>query len=981
MSSRTPSTSGGIDDRRGDWRPGRAAPAVAPRAAALSLLGLAVLACGGDARHRTAPERRPLPLEVELAGCAAVLAGPVCELPDDRTIRVWIRVPAEARASIALDAAPVAPGGVPFQGGVLTEIHAPEGARELAVTAEGADARASFRARLLPPGAAPALDEADALRRQGKLDEAAALLVALSASPDPATRARATGKLARVDLARGRIQEAIPRFDEAIRSHRAAGRISDEFLDRFALSYALLYNGRRFTEARAALDALGPLEASHPEGRAMKHYYAALVSFETGDLRSALRQLDASAEGAERLGLRAHRRHVMQQRADVLQSLGRAAEARALLREVQASTPPGAPPCERASLLNDVGWNALHVAEAGGSAEDGPGALEQAIALYSGPCPRPAGKANALTNLALLALYARRPAEARAHLDGARRAAPSPDARLALHWLDIEGRIALGRGDGAGALRTYERLARLAELSALAHGRYRAALGRGEALEALGRLDEADAAYAAAESVRGELGLLAPLGEGRGTYLGRLEESARLRVDLLLRRDPARALGAARRSRGRALAALAWSHRIEALGAAERARWEGALAAYRRAREAFDAEDRQDWRLASDELERATAARQQRHQAIRATLDEALAVLGRAAPEPAGDGALALPALDEGELMLIYHRVRDGWAGFAVTRAGVTARRLGATSAAAGAAGVAVPAAGLSAATPAAGLSAATPAAGLSAATPAAELSAALLDPFRESIAAARRIRFVPSGALEQVDFHALPWVGAPLIAHAPVTYSMDLPGRSAGAAAPRAGDGALVVVDPRGDLPAARREGERVAGALSAEGLLVARLSGGAATHPALRHALERPGIAVFHHAGHGAFGGRDGWDSSLPLAAGGELAVGDVLALRQVPARIVLSGCDTARTAATAGDAGLGLGLAQAFLLAGAGSVIATTRPVNDAVAEQITSTLYNNTGFATADAGARLREAVLAARRAAPSSDWASFRALVP
>ncbi|WP_437970484.1 CHAT domain-containing protein [Sorangium sp. So ce260] len=957
-----PGTSSGGEGRRGEQGAGRGAPAAARRTARLALLGAAVLACGGDARHRAPPEPPPLPLEVELAGCGAVRAGAVCELPDDRTIRVWVRAPAQARASLALDGAPVALEGAPMQGGVLAEVHAPDGARELAVTAESAGARSSFRARLLPPGGARALKEADALRRQGKLDEAAALLDALSTSQDPATRALATGKLARVDLARGRTQEAIQRFEEAIRSHRAGGRISDEFLDRFALSYTLLYNGRRFTEARAALDALGPLEASHPEGRAMKHYYAALVSFETGDLRSALRQLDASAEGAERLGMRAHRLHVMQQRADVLQSLGRAGEARALLREVQASTPPGAPPCERASLLNDLGWNALHVAESGGPIEDARGALEQALALYGGPCPRPAGKANALTNLALTELHARRAAAARAYLDEARRAVPSPDARLALHWLDIEGRIALGRGDGADALRTYERLARLADLAALAHGRYRAALGRGEALEALGRLDEADDAYAAAESMRGEIGLLVPLGEGRGTFLGRFEESARLRVDLLLRRDPARALGAARRSRARALAALRWSHRIASLSAAERARWEGALAAYRRAREAFDAEDRQDWQLASDELERAAAARHQRSQAIRAMLDEALAVLGRAEPEPAGGAAP--PALEEGELMLVYHRVRDGWAGFAVTRGGVAARRLGA----------------LSAAAPAGDLSAAASAGDLSAAASAGDLSAALLMPFRENIAAARRIRFVPSGALEQVDFHALPWSGAPLVAHAPVTYGMDLPGRGE-AGAPRAGDGALVVADPRGDLPAARREGEIVAEALAGQGLRVERLSGGAATHPSLRDALERPWLEVFHYAGHGAFAGRDGWESGLRLAAGGELAVGDVLALRRAPARVVLSGCDTARTAPSAGGAGLGLGLAQAFLLAGAGSIIAASRPVDDVVAERMMAALYGGAGFATADAGARLREAALAVRRAAPSSDWASFRALVP
>ncbi|WP_437946984.1 hypothetical protein WME98_40105 [Sorangium sp. So ce296] len=59
-----------------------------PRAAGLALLGAAMLACGGDACDRAAPEPPPLLLEVELAGCGAVRAKGVCELPEDGTIRV-----------------------------------------------------------------------------------------------------------------------------------------------------------------------------------------------------------------------------------------------------------------------------------------------------------------------------------------------------------------------------------------------------------------------------------------------------------------------------------------------------------------------------------------------------------------------------------------------------------------------------------------------------------------------------------------------------------------------------------------------------------------------------------------------------------------------------------------------------------------------------------------------------------------------------
>ncbi|WP_437972841.1 CHAT domain-containing protein [Sorangium sp. So ce295] len=945
-----------------------------------AILGAAALAPGCDARCPTgtaAPavagaEVAPAtaaapapPLEVEFAGCSAVHAGPACALPDDRTLRIWVKAPADARVAIAVDAAVAADAplatldGARVQGGVLARVPVPEGARALSVTAERGGGRASFRLELRPAIDAPRLKEAEALRRSGDLDAASSALDALASGADPAVQALAIGKRARVDLARGRIPEAIAGFEASIRAHRAAGRISDEFLDRFALSYTLLYNGRRFAEARAALDALGPLEASHPEGRAVKPYYAALLSSEAGDLRAALRQLDASAAGAERLGLSDHRLHVLQERADVLQTLGRPLEAQALLRDVQASSPAKRAPCERASLLNDLGWNALQIAWASGGSSGQPARAERprsladaeapltaALELYGAACPRPAQRANTLTNLALAKLEAGQTEAARARLDEARRTDAHPDAGVAMYWLEIEGRIALGSGDPARALQVYGRLARLAEASDLAEGRYRAALGRGRALEAMGRLDAAAVAYEQAEEVRGDLGALVPLGQGRGGYLGRLEESARLLVDLLLRRDRRRALRAARRSRARALATLRWIDRIEALGGEERARWESALAAYHEARAAFDEEGRDDWRLSSDELEAARVARASRGQSIRALVDEALLLVRHG--EPAAAELAAAPALEEGELLLVVHPIREGWAGFAVTRDGVAARRLPA----------------------------------LDVSAPGAALATRLLAPFDAQLRAATRLRVAAHGELDRVDVHALPWDGAPLVARIPVTYGLDLPQRGAqpaeGAGAGEALERALVVADPRRDLPAARREADAVAAALTGKGLRVERLSGGLATRRAVAGALEEPGLALFHYAGHGFFGGLDGWDSSLALSGGSELAVGDILALRRAPARAVLSGCDTARTEAASGARGLGLGLAQALLIAGARSVIAATRPVDDALAERVMTALYAGE---RGEAGAQLREATLAALRADPSSDWASFRVLVP
>ncbi|MDI3289267.1 CHAT domain-containing tetratricopeptide repeat protein [Polyangium sp. 15x6] len=926
------------------------APARASSLVPALLFALALVTRGDTRLEATpSPPPPPLPLEVEVAGCGAVLAEPACELPEDRTLRVWVKAPPGARIEAALDARAAPLEGAAIQGGTLGRIEVPAPTRELSVTATLGDRRAAFRLPLRPPSPDPALKEAETLRQTGKLDEAAKQLSAMTSDPDPARRARALGKLARIDRAQGRIEAAIGRFEESMRAHRALGRISDEFLDGFALYYTLTYHGRRLAEARRVLERLEPLADRHPEGRVLLSYYAGLLSSETGDLRTTLRLLGASAEGAERLGLALHRLDVLQLEADMLQILGRGAEGEALLAEVRASFPEDASPCRKASMHTSVGWFALQAIARGDRSElrieDAIAAFSRALSLHRGACPDGEKLANALTNLALGELFGGDAARAAEYLALARRERPDPDARLAVWLLDIEGRITLGRGAPARALRIYERMAEIAAAGVLPASRFRAALGRAEAFEALGRVAAAKEAYAEAEALLDDHSLLVPLGQGRETFLGRFDEGARRRVDFLLRHDPAEAARAARRSRARSLAALRWQGRIAALGPEERARWEGAILDYRRERDALDHEARGDWKLAADALARARAARSAREAKLVAALDQALAVLGRAEV----DGGAALPPVQPGELLLVYHPIRAGWAGFALTREGVTARRLPAPSA--------------------------TP-------TPE-ELSRVLLEPFGDVITAARRIRLAPYGELDRIDFQALPFRGAPLLARAPVAYAVDLPGRGESAEAPAAEGSAwaVVVADPRRDLPAARREAEIVAGALEERGgFRVRRLWTREATLGAVREGLETPGAMLFHYAGHGFFGGRDGWESGLPLAEGGFLSVRDVLSLPRVPAHVVLSGCDTARTATEARAEGLGL--AQAFVVAGARSVIAATRPIDDRMAQRMMAALYGSpSARGPIDAAAALRDAALAVRGEDAASDWASLRVLVP
>ncbi|MCK6550825.1 CHAT domain-containing protein [Myxococcota bacterium] len=187
-------------------------------------------------------------------------------------------------------------------------------------------------------------------------------------------------------------------------------------------------------------------------------------------------------------------------------------------------------------------------------------------------------------------------------------------------------------------------------------------------------------------------------------------------------------------------------------------------------------------------------------------------------------------------------------------------------------------------------------------------------------LTAARSIRVVatPSPDLARA-LHGRAWA-----------HTTDLPGQTHTISVRRA----LVVADPRGDLPHARREGEEVAEQLRTRGWEVSVLFGSAARRDALERALSQ--TTLFHYAGHGRDRPERRWDAALLLAEG-ELDVADLVATSTVPPFVVLSGCETA--AIEHGD----LTLAQAFAIAGAEAIVATSTVVDDAVARALARALY--------------------------------------
>jgi CHAT domain-containing protein len=85
--------------------------------------------------------------------------------------------------------------------------------------------------------------------------------------------------------------------------------------------------------------------------------------------------------------------------------------------------------------------------------------------------------------------------------------------------------------------------------------------------------------------------------------------------------------------------------------------------------------------------------------------------------------------------------------------------------------------------------------------------------------------------------------------------------------------------------------------------------------------------------------------------------------------------------RNGNSADRSGSGLGLAQAFVIAGAEWVVASSRMVKDADAARVVIELFDQRGLPSSDVGFLLQAAQRKLIETRPEVDWASFRVLVP
>ncbi len=894
-------------------------------------------------------------------GCDSVLSGPICLLATQDVLHLWV---------------PMVSTGLLVHGGKVTEQIPWEGGQYLTIIPE----RLPGTLQILPAepdkaGAGdprwrlaladtdalePALSKAREQRRERRLEDAVASLGALDrrdGSPRSALISAYEAHWAGLDmLGTGDADGALTLLQRALKDYALADR-PQERIDAATIAVYLQLNRSEFSRAGALLEAVRPNADERAklgaDGRYLLDYYTGALASLVGDYRNALIHLERAARTARRLRLEARRQLAEQWLALQLQAVGRRDEADALLVALAERKASNNQPCAAAQLANNIGWNRLLALESRHAARDPLPPLREALAAYGDPaCPATREQlVNARINLALAHLHAGQIDASSRLLDTLQEEGDIAPA-LALWLHDARGRVALARDDGADALRAYNLLERLAQQRYDDQARWRAQAGRARALEQLGDVPGALSAYDQAERLLAQQTVQVPVNAGRETFLARHGWVTLDYLRLLIAHGQAeRAFSVGREARSRTLRNLRRADRLAGLKAAERARWQRAMANYVQARDQLAADAAEDWTLTAEALAPTRTARKALVKELRSTLDEAFAVLD-AAP---AKGERTLRQRPAGETQLLYLPSQPGatapdrWLAFANSDAGLLATELSCPPDLLDTGSIGDDEQGR-------------------------RLSQCLLEPFASHVQVARRLRILTAGALNNLDFHALPWRDGPLLAHAPVAYALDA--ATAGDPSPGTGADALVVADPRGDLPAARDEAQRVATLLEQQRPRRPRMMfGNDASLSSLREALQRADL--FHYAGHAVFGGRGGWDSTLPLAGEDTFTVGDILALQRAPAEVVLSGCETGR--ADQASASQGIGIAHAFLAAGSRSVIAATRPVEDEIANALVSALYERWRSGE-DTGQSLREAQLALMRQAPDEDWFSFRHMV-
>ena len=860
-------------------------------------------------------------VQVLFGNCDDVIDHTVCVVPDSSQITLWIRPQPGERVVVHDQRGPLEiVRRSAIDGGTRYEVLLHDRSHRVDVVREDAPGDVLWSLSLARRDRQPDLERVKQLFGQRRYEECETLLQSLLADR---AFSRPGGALRLAGIFyhnRGQPERARDYYRRAIAQLLASGRVLEAVRAASAMAYLLQHTLRDFAGARAALTAVEPTPSWPAEAQFFAAYDRALLGFNSGEPRIALAGFDDAARLARRLG---DAGRWQQRRVDAevllasqLQRMGRRDDARAIFDAWHNRDLTVLAACDRARFQSNAAWSQLLILEAGDTGPNPSSMLDAVVSDMRMHC----GASDNVTlhiHRALAHWHAGRLDAAELALADAQAATDRPELRLRFWELEIAARIAAARGRRDVALATLAAMERLAGATLSPDARWRAAARRGDVLEQFGRVEDALAAYARADAVLREDLARVPLSSGLGPFNATRDWATRRQLALLIDRGAhARAARLVRAASLRSSLVSAATRIVDS---------DQVLARLSAARLAISEDLGAGWRVPSDELAVLEARRAEREASLARDLDSALGARAHTVEVDvtvaAADAQLAMyPAVDAW-VVVVWRSSGPHVLPFACP-----------TSDANG-------------------------------------LAQCALDAAAKALAGARRLVILDGSALAQADVAALMLDGEPVVAKRRVVYSAGQPGDSL-VRVDHARFG--VVGDPTRQLPRSRAEAQAVLDQARRRQPDAIGLNGRDATFVAVRDQLDT--VDVWHFAGHADTVAAQRWRHALALARGETLSVADVLALPRSPTFVVLSACGTSGAAAMDRDGATGL--AQAFLVAGADAVLATSRAVDDADAQRLVHAFYANwTATTPADAALAIAQRSLADG----ATDWSAFRLL--
>jgi hypothetical protein len=797
---------------------------------------------------------------------------------------------------------------------------------ELHRTAPGQDPELAGQWRIrwsVPPDTLVPVQQAVALGGQLTATVAVERIRLLQSALDPWPRLWTQVEIARLLQRSGPAERTVEAWLEVSRLAETAQVPTEVTRGLRAAAYAHLL-AREFSEARALLDQAEALDRTvgNHVGLARAQRYRALIDQELGFTRTAMDVLTNSAAQAWSLGLDSDAALAKRFMAPILSDDGRHHAALTALDEVAEHFEQRAPRVERMWYLNDRARTLMRGMVYGAFEVDANTVRATAARALSiaGELRDSAFQATIHTNLLALEDYVQDREGVRRELLALSKIDAPARVFADIHAKVSEARFLLEDGRLDDAARLFEEVRQLAQdqnAGTVSDFSWRADYGLGQVAAARNERSRALSYFRAALRGLEEVGARTRLRDSRSWYFADRRALVEDTVELLLIEGAVEesfvVLDAAR---ARVLLALETSVELERFPAPARAFWSDQVGSYLELRDRFEAQ-KKDLPLlsgaarAEQELELKTM-----RSALAEKLDAAYLYLEKELPKSASEAVAIRSLLAADEALLTLFPLRDRVLAFIATR-----ERL--------------------------------------------QWCWTSEDTFElapEELAGMKHLYVVAgtprlearlfdgpgSWLIEQVSMSFLPY--AQILQHA----------------APFPSGPAVIVGDPRSDLPFARREATEVAARLTDATLILG---------PHVRRETvlaQLAGARVFHFAGHGVLDPLEPWDAHLSLSKDEVLTLEDLLLVRPRIGLVVLSGCGTGKTHR------LGpierVSLPDVFLLSGAHAVLAADREIADAEASSFVEDFYR-AGGASSPAAA-WREAALASRGAGGDA-WRAFR----